>query len=248
MNVSLFQAAAALNASSRWQEVISENLASSSIPGFKKQELSFAAVQTGTMPATTALGPQAYSLPRAQAATSFVPGEIKATGSKTDVAIEGAGFFEIQLANGASAYTRDGEFQINSQGQLVTKTGQPVIGDSGPIQLDRDNSSPLTISAGGQISQGTDSKGRIKVVDFDDPTLLTPIGSGQFLASQPGLQPREVTNPSVRQGYLEAANTSSVAEMAGLITAMRGFEANQHVIQLQDERMGRAITELGSPN
>jgi flagellar basal-body rod protein FlgF len=248
VNVSLFQAAAALNASSRCQEVISENLASSSIPGFKKQDLSFSTIQAGLMPSGGALGTQSYALPKIDTATSFAPGEIKSTGSKTDVAIEGSGFFEIELANGANAYTRDGEFQINTQGQLTTKTGQPVMGDAGPIQLDRDNSEPLSISATGQISQGSDLKGKLKLVDFDNPKLLVPIGAGQFLANDPNLQAHEVSTPVVRQGYLESANTSSVIEMAGLINAMRGFEANQRIIQLQDERMGRTIAELGSPN
>ncbi len=79
MNVSLYQAAAAMSASSRWQELISENLAASSVPGYKKQELSFAAIQAGLMP-SPANGPQHFALPQAMAATNFQPGELKATG------------------------------------------------------------------------------------------------------------------------------------------------------------------------
>jgi flagellar basal-body rod protein FlgF len=247
VNVSLFQAASALNASSRWQEVISENLASSSIPGYKKQDLSFAAIQAGLMP-TTSSTPAVYALPRAQQTTSFNPGEIKATGSKTDVAIEGPGFFEIQLPSGSLAYTRDGEFQISNQGQLVTKAGQPVMGSAGPIELDKSDPGAISIAATGVVSQGEIVKGNIKIVDFNDPQLLTPMGNGHFIGNSADLHSYEVTAPSLRQGYLEASNTSSVMEMANLVTAMRSFEANQRVIQLQDERMGRAISELGTPN
>ena len=144
MNISLYQAAAAMNANARWQEVISENLASSSIPGFKRQNLSFDAIQAGLMPQGAGAQKLNFLLPRGQTSTSFTPGELKYTGAKTDVAIEGAGFFEVQQPNGASAYTRDGEFQINAQGQLTTKQGQLVLGDSGPIQLDRNNPAPLS--------------------------------------------------------------------------------------------------------
>jgi flagellar basal-body rod protein FlgG len=154
----------------------------------------------------------------------------------------------VQLADGNTAYTRDGEFQINAAGLLVTKQGFPVMGDSGPIQIDLNNPSPVSISAGGDVSQGADIKGKLRAVEFDDPNLLTPINSGYFLAGNPGLTPRDAETAVFRQGFLESANTSAVSEMAHLIAAMRMFEANQKVIQTHDERMGRAISELGNPN
>jgi flagellar basal-body rod protein FlgF len=244
MNVSLYQAASALTAASRWQEVISENLASATIPGFKKQELSFATVQAGMLQAGNG---SRVALPKIQTNTSFQAGEIRYTGVNTDVAIDGSGFFEVQLANGASAYTRDGEFQVNTQGQLITKQGYAVLGENGPIQLDQNNHTPVSISATGEVSQGPDIKGKLKLVQFDQPNLLRQINGGYFLAEDPNLQQNPVAQPSVRQGFLEAANTSSMVEMANLIRSMRSFEANQRIIQLQDERMGHAISELGSP-
>ena len=242
----MLQAAAAMNANARWQEIISENLAAGSIPGFKKQEASFDAVQAGFISPMSLEPGKPYSLARANGATNFQQGELRSTGVKTDVAIAGPGFFEVQLPNGATAYTRDGEFQINAQGQLVTKQGYQVLGEGGPIQLDQNNSSPLSISATGEISQGTDLKAKLRIHDFDRPELLTAISSGCFLADNPNLQGTPVRQPSLQQGFLEAANTSVVAEMANLITSMRGFEANQKVLQLHDERMGKAITELGN--
>lgn len=188
-----------------------------------------------------------YLLPRATPSVSFTPGELRPTGGRTEVAIEGAGFFEIQLPGGGVGYTRDGQFEISAQGQLVTKQGYLVMGDGGPIQLDRNNGAPISISARGDIVQGTDRKGRIKVVEFNDPRLLTPTAGGLFLSQNPELRPNELRDPVVRQGFLEAANTSSVAEMANLISVMRSYEANQRVIQAQDDRMSRIISELGSP-
>jgi flagellar basal-body rod protein FlgF len=246
MNVSLYQAASALTANSRWQELVSENLASASVPGFKKQEMSFSAVQAGLLNAAS--GPARATMPRADSTTSFQQGESRVTGVSTDVAIEGSGFFEVQLPNGANAYTRDGEFQVNAQGQLVTKQGLTVLGQSGPIQLDRNNSAPISISATGEVSQGTELRGKLKVVEFNEPRLLRQLSGGCFLADNPNLQSNDVAQPSLRQGYLEGANTSTVLEMANLIRVMRGFEANQHVIQIQDDRMSRAISDLGNPS
>jgi flagellar basal-body rod protein FlgF len=243
VNVSLYQAAAAMNANARWQEVISENLAASSIPGFKKQEINFSALHAGAIQAGDAS--MRVALPRATVATNFAPGEMKPTGALTDVAIEGRGFFEVQLPNGATAYTRDGEFHVNAQGQLVTKEGYTVLGEGGTIQFDRNNPAPISISPNGDVAQGGEVKGKLKLADFDTKTLR-PIAGGYF-ATTPESVPVAVS-ATLRQGYLEAANTSSVAEMADLITAMRAFEVNQKIVQMQDDRMGRAITELGNPH
>jgi len=253
MNVSLYQAAAALNANSRWQEVISENLASSSVPGFKKQELSVAAVQAGLLPASSLNspnGPQFFSMPHASASTSFVSGDFQFTGNKNDMAIEGRGFFQVRLPNGSFASTRNGEFQVSPRGQLITKEGYAVMGDSGPIQLDPSIPDPISIAPTGEVSQGANLVGKLKITEFNNPALLTQISGGYFIANN---NPNLHTNPgpvtsTVRQGYLETSNTSVVREMANMMTAMRMFEANQHVIQIQDDRLGKVISELGGTN
>lgn len=249
MNVSLYQAAAALDVNSRWQDLISENLASSSLPGFRKQELSVAAIQAGLMPASgssASKSPHLFTIPKASSSTSFKAGVLQFTGDQHNVAIEGKGFFQVQLPNGSIASTRDGEFQVSAQGQLVTKEGYPVMGSSGAIQVDVHNAAPLSISASGDISQGSERKGKLNLVEYQKPELLTQIGGSYFLPKDPKLQ-GQASASTVRQGYLEGANTSVVGEMANMMTAMRGFEANQHVIQIQDDRLGKVISELGSP-
>ena len=245
MNVSLYQAAAALNANSRWQEVIAENLASSSVPGYRMQDLTVEATQAGLMPAGGAGSSQTFTMPKAVTMTNFQPGSLKFTGGNKDVAIEGKGFFEVQLPNGSSAFTRDGEFSTNSQGQLITKQGYPVLGDTGPIQLDLHNPDPVSISSTGVVTQGADVKGKIKVMDVNDPHLLTQISGGYFMANDPKIikQPAVAT---LRQGYIEGSNVSSLGQMANMMTAMRNFESNQKVIQIQDERLGKTISDLGS--
>ncbi len=250
MNVSLYQAAAALNANSRWQEVISGNLASSSIPGFKKQELSMEAVRAGLMPSSglnSSNLPQSFAVPKATSSTCFLSGEMQATGNKNDVAIEGKGFFSVELPNGSTVFTRDGEFQINSKAQLVTKEGFTVLGDAGPINLNPSNPAPMSISASGVVSQGAEQRGKLKISEFDKPQLLTQISGAYFAANNPSLVGSASTS-TVREGYLEGSNTSVVGEMANMMTAMRSFEANQHIIQIQDERLGKTISDLGNPS
>ena len=250
MNVSLFQAGAALDANSRWQEIIAENLASGAVPGYKKQQLSIAAVQAGLMPGGVSGGSSApmFVLPKATTTVNFASGQMKATGVATDVAIEGKGFFAVQLPGGTTGYTRDGEFEMNSQGQLVTKEGYPVLGSgqSGAIQLNPRDPTPISISASGQINQGATSRGQLTVAEFNKPELLTQVGSNYFVAKDPALQ-MQPSAAKVRQGYLEGSNSSTVLEMASLMTAMRGFEANQHIIQIQDDRLGKTIADLGNP-
>jgi flagellar basal body rod protein FlgG len=248
VNVSLFQAGAALDANSRWQEVIAENLASGALPGYKKQQLSMAAVQAGLMPGGVSgtQGAQTFVLPKGTTTTNFTAGGLKATGVPTDVAIDGKAFFSVQLPGGTTGYTRDGEFEVNSQGQLSTKEGYPVLGQSGPIQLNPRDPSPISISSSGDVSQGASAKGKLALAEFSNPQLLTQVNSSYFAAQNPGLQ-SQATTSTVRQGYLEGSNSSTVLEMAGLMTAMRGFEANQHVIQIQDDRLGKTIADLGNP-
>ena len=178
--------------------------------------------------------------------TNFTPGGMKATGVNTDVAIDGKGFFEVQLPGGTTGYTRNGEFQINTQGQLATQEGYLVLGQGGPIQLNPRDPSPMTISAAGDISQGATSKGKLALTEFNKPELLTQLNSTYFAAQDPALQTQPAAS-TIRQGYLEGSNSSGVLEMAGLMTAMRGFEANQHVIQIQDDRLGKTISDLGNP-
>ncbi len=247
VNVSLFQAGAALNANSRWQEIIADNLASSSSPGYKKQQLSLAAVQAGLMPAGVngSQSAQMFVIPKGTTTTNFTGGEMRSTGVPTDAAIEGKGFFEVQLPGGTTGYTRNGEFQVNSKGQLTTTEGYPVLGQGGPIQLNTQDPTPLSISTTGDITQGAVSKGKLAVAEFKKPELLTQISASYFVAQNPGLQPQTATT-KVRQGYLESSNSSTVLEMASLMTAMRGFEANQHVIQIQDDRMSKTIADLGN--
>lgn len=248
MNVSLYQAASALSANERWQEAIAQNISASSVPGFKKQDISFSAVEAGLQgqASNSGTGAAKWVQPLATATTNFSQGELRASSKPTDMAIQGPGFFEVQRPDGTLAYTRDGEFSISPNGELITKSGFPLQGQGGPISIDRNNPNPITVTEQGDVVQGLDVRGRIKLMDFDNPALLVQTGGGLFSAMQAGLQATPATNSTIRSGYIEGANTSSMREMTDLIAVMRSSEANQRIIQVQDERLGKVISELGA--
>src|SRR5689334_21883023 len=106
MNVSLYQAAAAMNANARWQEMISQNLAAGSVPGYRKQDVSFAQVQAALSPGTININRAQHAIPAAISSTNFTAGPLRSTGNLNDFALEGPGFFEVQLPNGDRAYSR----------------------------------------------------------------------------------------------------------------------------------------------
>lgn len=251
MTVSLHQAAASMTAHARWQELISENLAAGAVPGFKKQDMSFSAIHAGMMAQAGVTGSGAsnsYLLPKVSAYTNFAVGELKQTGVDTHVALEGPGFFEIEMPDGTTAYTRDGEFRLNARKELVTKHGYLVAGDGGKLQMDTTNNGPISISPTGEVSQNGERKGKLKLVTFADPRLLTPAGNGLFQAQDSRVTQTTDEKPTVREGWLESSNANTSLEMANLITAMRSFEASQKVVQLHDDRLGRLISDLGNTN
>jgi flagellar basal body rod protein FlgG len=248
MDVSLYQAAAAMNASSRWQEIIADNLSASQVSGFKKQNISFSAVQAGFMgSAARGAGARRSEMPLANSTTNFQAGELCPTGVATDLGIEGTGFFEVEMPNGTHGYTRAGGFRMDMKGQLTTRQGWQVMGQGGPVKLDPTSTAPITIEPMGGITQGGEIRGRLKLTEFDNPAGLAQTGTGLFVDPNLAAQPHDATTSAVRQGFLENANTSSMTEMGSLISAMRFYEANQKVIQSEDDRVGRLISDVGNP-
>jgi flagellar basal body rod protein FlgG len=244
MDVSLYSAAAAMNATERWQDMVADNLSSASIPGARQQEISFTAVQAGMLSSGAGMPGAGFEIPFAGASTNFTQGELKPTGNSLDVATEGPGFFSVQMPDGSTAYTRDGEFKVNNQGQLSTKQGYPVAGVGGNIRVDPASSVPIHISADGVVSQGAENRGRIAVTEFGNMKALSMGSGGYFYADPQDGKAKPAVATNVRQGFVEASNTSPTLAMASLITSMRMFETNQKVMQMDSDRMTKEITDL----
>ena len=266
MNVSLYQAAAAMDASARWQEAVSENLAEVSRPGFKKHNISFSALVAGKMekpvelqkaatdPTTgeeiqiTEMGEKPFQLPKPRLTTNFEQGALMQTQVKTDIALMGDGFLQVQDPQGNTFYTRDGELKMLPDGQLVTKEGYTT-----GLQLnDPNQQQALSIAKDGTASQAGEVLGQLQMVAFDDPSKLTRVSGAYYQSNDPGDTGTPMGNiernakgfTEVEQGFLEQSNSTSLTEMTSLIRSMRHFEANQKVIQAYDQRMGQAISTL----
>jgi flagellar basal body rod protein FlgG len=244
MDVSLYSAASAMNATERWQDLIAENLSMSGVPGAHARAMSFSAVQAGQ----AAIGGQPLVMPRAGVATDFTQGELRGTGNPMDCALQGPGFFTVERDDGSKGYTRDGEFTVNKSGLLVTKQGLSVLSDNGsPIHTDPTSKSAVTISQDGVVSQG-EIKSKLAIVEFAKPQNLVSVGGGIFRNDDPNVLPVPSLKTEVRAGFEENSNVSPTLAMATMITAMRMFESNQKAMQMGSDRMSKAITELSGVN
>ncbi|MGA0328031.1 MAG: flagellar hook-basal body protein, partial [Limisphaerales bacterium] len=174
------------------------------------------------------------------------------TETPTDLAISGDGFFEIELEGGELGYTRDGEFHINDQGELVTKQGYPVLGDNGgPIIFQDTTGLNFTIGRSGQISENDTFSGQtLRIVNIGDTRQMSHAGGGIFKVSDPNaaqINPMNEDEIDVHQFHLEQSNVSTIHEMTRMIQAMRSNEVNHRIIQHHDQRLGKTIAELGQP-
>jgi flagellar basal-body rod protein FlgG len=219
---------------------ISHNLANAATPGFKadiavsRPFIEF--IQAALPDAGASL---ATTLPELQAWTNHRAGPLQHTGHALDIAIEGDGFFELEDASGP-IYTRQGNFQLDGSGRIVDAVGRVVLGSGGEMRVD---SAAPRIDASGRVYDGDKPVGSLRIVRFEQPQALAKLGAGLYAANAQAAQP--VTEPRLRQGYVEASNVVAAHEMVQLIETMRHFESNQKVIQGYDEMLERTIRTLG---
>jgi flagellar basal-body rod protein FlgG len=235
-------------------DVISNNLANVNTPGFKRSSVQFEDMVYQTEKAPGAKLADGSSVPtglqvglgsRPVATTrSFAQGDFIATGGQLDVAIQGKGFFRLELPDGTFGYSRDGSFKLNANGQLVTNDGYRI---SGVDQIDP-KATEITIGRDGIISavvNGTSQQlSPMTLTDFPNPDGLRNTGGNVYFetdASGPaetGLTASQNGMGSLAQGYLEGSNVRVVEEMVKLIQAQRAYEINSKAIQASDEMMG----------
>ncbi|MDO8875489.1 MAG: flagellar basal-body rod protein FlgF [Pseudolabrys sp.] len=185
--------------------------------------------------------------------TDMTQGAMERTGNPLDVAISGNGFIAIQTPNG-ERFTRNGAFQVNNAGQLVTSEGFQVMGEAGPIVMqpkDRD----ITISADGTISvrEGANAttesqRGKLRLASFDNPGLLRKDGSSAFAAPD-GVTPLPDTTSRFVQGSIEKSNVRSVVEMTRMIEVTRTYTSVATMLSQQSDMHRSAIEKLAEvPN
>lgn len=232
-------------------EVISNNVANMRTTGFKRQRADFQdllyqnlrRMGTDTSNAGTIVptGVQIGSGVKTASTTRIMSqGNLEQTNKETDVAIRGEGFFQIQMPDGTAAYSRDGSFERDANGTLVTVDGYTIE----PGIVIPDNGRDLTISSDGTVQVVVDGAtvnlGQIQLARFVNKAGLEAIGDNLFLetdasgAAQIGT-PGEDNYGNLQQNYLEMANVDAVTEIADLISAQRAYEMNSRIIKAADD-------------
>lgn len=248
----LYSAAAGMESQQMNLDVISNNLANVNTTGYKESKLQFqdllyqttraAGSQQGggnELPGSLQIGQGAIPIATERI---FTQGDLSQTGGNLDIAIQGAGFFQVQMPDGTLAYTRDGAFKTNAEGQIVTSDGYPVQGGFEPVPVGTTN---ITISATGAVTYTTASgvtSSQIQLANFNNPGGLQAIGQNLYTETQASGtaqlgQPAQDGLGELQQGYLELSNVSVVQEMVNLILAQRAYEVNSKAVQAADQMM-----------
>ena len=253
----LWTAATGMHAQQLTLDVISNNLANVQTAGFKRSRVDFQDLVYEILQAPGAASAQGQEIPsgfqvghgsRAVATQRlFVKGDLQQTGNPLDLAIEGDGFFQVQLLSGDIGYTRSGAFKKNSQGQLVTSDGftvQPQITippNANSVNVGVDGT--VSVLQAGQAQPQT--VGSIELVRFINPAGLQSQGRNLFVPTQasgdatPGT-PGSDGLGTLLQGFVEGSNVNVVEEMVGMIVTQRAYEINSRAIRTADEMMQTA--------
>ena len=243
-----------LDAQQTRMSVIANNLSNVSTTAFKKGRPAFEDLLYETVSQPGASSSQNTELPSGlmlgtgvrtvATAKIFTQGSLVQTDSSLDMAVEGRGFFQALLPDGSTAYTRDGSFSMNSQGQLVTSSGfelDPAItvpAETLSVTVGTDGTVSVLVAGSSTPTQ----VGSIQLADFINPQGLQPVGqnlyketvsSGSPQAGTPGLNGLG----TLRQGSLEGSNVNVVEELVNMIETQRSYEMNSKAIQTVDEML-----------
>jgi len=228
--------------------IISNNLANTNTVGFKKDLSIFEAFPPdidpsliqGSIPSSIRiLPPDLCGLNEnsythiLKTATDFSNGILRETKNPFDLAIDGEGFFAVRTSDGIH-YTRKGNFVLNKNGEIVTQNGNPVLDASdSPIRVEGKN---FRVSSNGEIWVDEAKVGEIKIVKFDNPSLLEKVGNTEFKPTRTDIKISDATdNATVRQGMLEYSNVSPLSETVEMINTQYAFNAYQKLIKASDE-------------
>jgi flagellar basal-body rod protein FlgG len=240
----LYSAAAGMSAQQEQLNAISNDLANLSTSGYKAERVAFSDLlynpvnMAGTV-STDGAGASAKVIGRSEA-----QGSLQETGDPLDLAIEGAGYFEVTRANGQKALTRDGSFGVDANGTLVNSEGNKL---TPPIKLPAGISpSEVSIAPNGTVTAGKLKLGQIKLVTVTSPEHLLSDAGGELTPTAASGAPHPATG-KIHQGALEASNVNIASEMALMVSTQRDYQLNSTAIQTESQMMSIA-NQLRSPS
>jgi len=223
------------------QELLANNLANASTPGFKRDMLFTKELSK----AEKKIHPPSSDWQRPmvdEIYTNFSEGIFDKTGNPLDLAINGDGFFTLELADGTQALTRAGSFTVNSDGYLAFPGGALLMGEGGPIEV---GNGKVEVGQDGTISVDGLDVDRIVPVTVSDLEQLKKIGSSLFIVPN-NVELTQVDKYSIQQGFLENSNVDIVREMIEMIISFRNYEADSKAVQVQDQSLDNLFNRVGS--
>ncbi|GAA0587442.1 flagellar basal-body rod protein FlgF [Rhizomicrobium electricum] len=240
-NVSLVSLSYEL-AAHRSIDVIANNIANMSTPGYKRESVKFEEYLQQLRPAQGQKGGQSLSFVKdAGVMHDMSAGRMEPTGSPFDLAIGGDGYFAVQTTAG-ERYTRNGHFTLNQDGIIVTEQGDQLLGDGGPITITADDGD-ITFGSDGTVTGRQGQLGKLRLVDFADSRALTKEGSSLYATTQTA---NPAANVTIAQGMLESSNVQPVVEISRMIEVMRAYEATSTLEKGSSDMKRQAVQKLGS--
>lgn len=225
-------------------DVISHNLANAGTPGFKRDvavTLGFEKLLSAEISNQLSgfVSDELQLAPGVQLLVDHAAGALQRTGNPLDLAIEGDAFFEV-LTEFGTRYSRVGAFHVDGDGRLVDSRGFAIAGVEGDILL---SGGDVTIDRDGSVFENGAYAGQLKLVTFEDPSVLVKEGRGLLRASDEAIV-RPGEDSGVRQGYQEASNVEVMQEMVRLMTTIRHFETTSRVLKGYDDMLNTAISTI----
>jgi flagellar basal-body rod protein FlgF len=224
----------------RQMDVVANNLANLATPAFKGEAMMFS--QYLVKPGGT--GPLAF-VQDIGTVRDLRQGALSRTGNPLDMALEGKGYFAVQTPLGVR-YSRNGHFQLDPEGQIVTSDGFPVLGDSGQPMVVPATTKTITVAPDGTVSLSSDGTtaqsviGKLQVVDFPAPQAVTPAASGLWVTDQTP-QPAAA---KVQQGMIEESNVQPVVELTRMLSVARASQSVKNLLDEESQRQSAAIDKL----
>jgi flagellar basal-body rod protein FlgF len=226
----------------RQMDIVANNIANADTAGFKVESL--IEKTDPAAPAVTMGGPQPVKFVSADGvARDFGQGALRRTDAPLDLAIEGAGFFQVAGPDGPR-YTRDGRFTLDETGRVVTQKGLAVLDDGGgEIMLDPAEGA-LSVGEDGTLTQGATRVGKLGMVTFGTLATLEKAGDNLYRNTS-NQQPRAAEGARVRQGMLEGSNVQPILEMTRMIEVSRAYESMARIMDSTAELSKTAVQRMG---
>ena len=229
----LYTAAAGMAAQQQRMDALSNDVANVNTSGYKRVRMGFRDLiyqQDGINGPRTGSGAAAVNLGR-----SFEEGSLQQTGNAFDIAIEGEGFFQVQLQNGQNVLTRQGNFQVDARGELVTENGDRLVP---PITIPGGvDPSSVNVGTDGTVTAAGRRLGQIQLVTVPSPTGLAAAGNGYYSVTAASGGVARVTGSRIQQGSLEMSDVNLADTMVDMLDAQRSFQMASKAISMQDQMM-----------